>query len=125
MPSLRVRRWIYAGLAIPACLIWFPIAAFGVLVGVGWFGLLAIGSLLRCIYVLPVHPLNRWIHSAFILIGMILMAGLFWVWPGSGYDRVTFWIERGSGSVLIVLGAALLVEMHARRPGSERLPRKT
>lgn len=90
---MRIRRLIYAILAIPACIVWFPIAAFGVLAGVGWLGLLAIGSLLRCIYALPAHPLNRFIHSAFILIGMFLMAGLFWVWPGSASDRVTFWIN--------------------------------
>lgn len=121
MPSMRVRRWIYAILAIPACLVWLPIAVVGVLLGVGWFGLLAIGSLLRCIYALPTHPLNRFIHSAFILIGIFLMAGLFWVWPGSANDRVMFWIERGSGSLLIGLGAAILFEMHARGPGSQRL----
>lgn len=119
MPSLRIRRLIYAALAIPACIVWLPIAAFGVLVGVGWFGLLAIGSLLRCIYAIPAHPLNRFIQSTFILIGMLLMAGWFRVSPADRNHGMAFW----SGALLVGLGAAMLAEMHARGPGLQRFPR--
>ena len=112
MIPLRIRKVLYLCVAVPACAFWIPVSILGIAILVGIVGLLSIGSLLRCIGALPVTSrFARNYHTAAISVGLLLMSGFIAL---SIVEKASYISLIVSGVALLVVGAAVLVELHAQ-----------
>lgn len=111
---LRSRKMIYLALATIGSVVWIPLAFAGIALVIGAFGLLSIGALFRCIFALPVtSKFSRRYFSVAISPGIILMFG-FVLLPAVSRETPASALLVLSGLVLVVVGFAVLVEMHTK-----------
>lgn len=110
--SLKLRKVLYASLALAGCVVWVPLAFAGIALLVGAVGLVSIGALLRAIIALPItDKFRRRYFSAAIGIGIALMGGLFLLAVFDSRPRALM-VPLVSGVLLVGVGVAVLAEIN-------------
>ncbi|HEY5760991.1 MAG TPA: hypothetical protein VIU34_34435 [Steroidobacter sp.] len=110
---LRLRKFIYLALALAGCIVWVPISILAIpAMGLGLFGLITLWALLRGIFVLPVVRRVRSYYSIPIGMGTFTM-GSFMAIGLQLREEVDLPVYAFvTGTVLFLVGAAVLIEMY-------------
>lgn len=96
-------------MAVMCCLYWVPVCLVTLIFGFGLVGLVALTALLLCIANLPViNIFARLCYAFFILIGMWLMGMVLLMIIKEPSDD---WLSFVTGSVLMLVALAVLVEL--------------
>ncbi len=114
MVSLRNRKLIYALLAAPSAIVWFPVAATGIVFIIGLLGIAGIVGL-RAIYLLPIsEPSDKKLYTWLISLGLLPMAALAPLMSGECALKGLSWfcVFPVSGTALLLVGACLLWEIN-------------
>jgi hypothetical protein len=112
MPLHR-RKLIYMALALAACIVWVPLSILTIpAMGLGLFGLITLWALFRGIFVLPVVRRVRSYYSIPIGMGTFTMGSFMAIGLQLRGELDLPIYPFVTGTVLFLVGAAVLIEMY-------------